>query len=448
MKDNYDLVKEVCLQKGFVLDSDEKYISSMKKVSDKINVHCKIHADNKLFRPWGDIKAGRCVCKKCKENVKRKYYSIEEKIQILYDNGFEYIEGNLSCVSNSVKLKRLECGHIIDRPFNNITRGNTDCPFCNGTVPTGYWNKETCQQWIDENNISYTILNTKKVDSQLFIQVHCGNVKHDPYWCSWAHFKNGTRCNECYYENNNRTFWTVEKAKELLSQYGYTMIDENTYISSHERVDCVDELGFKYPVSVHYITRDRTKFSLWRNNKYALDNIKRFCELYRPDYEFIDTEYRGNKHLHKFRYLGDSLPEDIDREFELRFGSFVSSNCGHPMLSKSKLEAKCENLLKKYNINYTTQKTFDDCRDKGLLRFDFYIELNGKRYCVETDGNQHEVPVPLYGGLEGFIDTQRRDKIKDDYCLSNNIKMIRIPEREFKRMEEILIKELELDEEV
>ena len=135
---------------------------AVKKVSDKINVHCKIHTDNKLFRPWGDIKAGRCSCKKCKENIKRKYYSIEEKIQILYDTGFEYLEGNLSNVSNSVKLKRISCGHIIDRPFNNITRGNTDCPFCNGTVPNGYWNKETCQQWIDEHNIGYTILDTKK----------------------------------------------------------------------------------------------------------------------------------------------------------------------------------------------------------------------------------------------------------------------------------------------
>ena len=130
------------------------------------------------------------------------------------------------------------------------------------------------------------------------------------------------------------------------------------------------------------------------------------------------------------------------------FGHFVNSNGGHPMLSKSKLEAKCESLLKKYNVGYIPQKTFDDCRDKGLLRFDFYTELNGQKYCIETDGNQHEIPIPLYGGLECLIETQRRDRIKDDYCLKNNIKMIRIPERKFKQMEEILIKELGLIEEV
>ena len=68
----------------------------------------------------------------------------------------------------------------------------------------------------------------------------------------------------------------------------------------------------------------------------------------------------------------------------------------------------------------------------------------GEEICIETDGMQHEYPVEKFGGLEGLAERQRKDRIKNEYCMKNNIRLIRIPERYFKQMEEILIKELHL----
>lgn len=445
MKVSYEEIYKGFFDRGFILDTSKEEILKMTKQSDRVDCHCIKHMLPKNTS-WANMKAGRASCSACRKENGRRDYTDEEKIKILQNHGFKYISGDLTKILNPVSIE-CEQGHIFARSVNNIMRGEDKCPFCNGTVPMGYWNKETCQKWIDKNNINYIILDIKKEDSQLFIYVHCGNDEHEPYWCSWGHFKNGTRCNKCYYENNNRTFWTLENAKELLSKYGYKIIDENAYVSSHERVDCIDELGFKYPVSIHFITQGRRKFSLWRNNKYALDNIKRFCELYRPDYEFISEEYLGNKVKHRWRYIGDCLPDGAEKEFDLVFGHFVSCNCGHPELNRSKLEARCKSILDTYNIKYEMQKTFEGCAYRNKLRFDFYLELNNKRYCIETDGNQHYVPIDRYGGLEGLILTQKRDKIKNEYCLNNNIILIRIKEKDFKNMENILIKELELYQE-
>jgi len=48
---------------------------------------------------------------------------------------------------------------------------------------------------------------------------------------------------------------------------------------------------------------------------------------------------------------------------------------------------------------------------------------------MEIDGQMH-FKVGL-GGYIGLYNQQRRDKIKDEYCKKNNIKLIRIPYWEF-----------------
>lgn len=447
MKDNYETVKRICFEKGFILDSSREYIEAMKKATEEIDAHCIIHTDVKIHRPWGTIKIGRCKCKECKKVEGRHNYTIEEKINILRDIGFEYIEGNLGVVSESVKVKRISCGHIIDRPFNNITRGNTDCPFCKGVVPVGYWNKETCQEWLNENMKGYIILDTKRENNELRIYIKCPNKNHEPYWTSWAHIKNEkTGCRECYYESEKKINWTLDKVKSKLNEIGLFIVNEADYVSTSKRFAVKDYYGFIYMITMHNVVRGRQKFSLWRNNPYALHNIHLYCKIFRPDYEFLDNEYRGNKAIHHWRYIGDQLEDGVSREFDLKFGYFVNSNCGHPMLSKSKLEAKCYHILDKYNIKYTPQKTFEGCKDKILLRFDFYTVINGKEYCIETDGNQHDVPIPVFGGLKALENLQRKDKIKNEYCKKNNIKLIRIKEKDFKNMENILIRELGLEE--
>lgn len=64
--------------------------------------------------------------------------------------------------------------------------------------------------------------------------------------------------------------------------------------------------------------------------------------------------------------------------------------------------------------------------------------------CIEYDGGQHFKEVKHFGGKAGFEQRKENDKIKTQYCIDNNIKLIRIPYTEFKNIEEILEKELNI----
>lgn len=85
-------------------------------------------------------------------------------------------------------------------------------------------------------------------------------------------------------------------------------------------------------------------------------------------------------------------------------------------------------LLKNNNISFETQKTFEDCINpttKCKLRFDFYIENN---YLIEYDGETH-YSSDYHGWYneEQLKIQQERDNLKNQWCIDNNVPLIRIP---------------------
>lgn len=67
--------------------------------------------------------------------------------------------------------------------------------------------------------------------------------------------------------------------------------------------------------------------------------------------------------------------------------------------------------------------------DMNFLRFDLFIpEL---QVAIEYDGEQHYKPINYGGGVEEaelhFEYTRKNDMIKNQYCLDNNISLLRIP---------------------
>ena len=106
------------------------------------------------------------------------------------------------------------------------------------------------------------------------------------------------------------------------------------------------------------------------------------------------------------------------------------SGSGCPKCKESKGEKKISAWLKQNKITFASQYSFDDCKDKKALPFDFYIEsLN---ICIEYQGEQHYRPVN-FGGIsneeafKNFKITQFHDQIKVEYCKNNGIKLICIP---------------------
>jgi hypothetical protein len=58
--------------------------------------------------------------------------------------------------------------------------------------------------------------------------------------------------------------------------------------------------------------------------------------------------------------------------------------------------------------------------------------------CVEFDGEQHFRPCKRFGGKFQFDKIKHLDYIKDEYCIKNNINILRIPYTKIKNIHNIL----------
>jgi hypothetical protein len=146
----------------------------------------------------------------------------------------------------------------------------------------------------------------------------------------------------------------------------------------------------------------KNDFNIIHNNKYdyskfisfkkQTDKIEIICPIHKSFFRSI--------YSHKIKKQG--CPHCRDSKGELKIVEFLSSN----------------------NINYTRNKSFDDCVYIQKLKFDFYLyEYNT---CIEFDGEQHFRPVSIFGGDDQFIINKIRDNIKNEYCKNKNINLIRI----------------------
>lgn len=104
-----------------------------------------------------------------------------------------------------------------------------------------------------------------------------------------------------------------------------------------------------------------------------------------------------------------------------------TSSCG--CMRTSSLERNVESILNSLNCNYKKEYMFDDCKYINKLKFDFVIfdKENNITQIIETDGKQHYEANDYFGGEEQFKIVQLRDKIKNEYCKTNNIPLLRLP---------------------
>lgn len=153
-----------------------------------------------------------------------------------------------------------------------------------------------------------------------------------------------------------------------------------------------------------------------------IDEVK----VVNPDIEVIGEYVNAKTHIcHKCRICNHAwmiTPSDV-----------LAGN-GCPQCHESSGERRIRQWLERHNIVYVFQKTFDDCKDKRVLPFDFY--LPHMNVIIEYDDKQHEIPIKHFGGEEKFNITVKHDLMKNKYCKDNNIQLLRIPY--FKNIEEEL----------
>lgn len=258
-----------------------------------------------------------------------------------------------------------------------------------------------------------------------------------------------TKCNVCGYGSNKE--WCPRPAN-ILNHHGCPLCDkmhhgENQRMSDTEfRKQAMSYLGKDYQILGHYVNADtpvRIKhltcgYDKWR---VTLSDIRRGvrcpkCRGVAPETvenfrEYVHDTTNGHYQLFSKVIEGNNVPVlikhlDCNSIFPVSPHSFKGKNGTRcPICNESSGERYIRLFLEKLGIKYEVQKRFDDCRYKRTLPFDFYIPKLG--IAIEYDGIQHFKWGNFYNTKEKVAEYRLRDHIKDWFCMSQGIYLIRIP---------------------
>ena len=274
----------------------------------------------------------------------------------------------------------------------------------------------------------YTLLSEKYIDahSQLLIKCNKGHIIN----MNWSNFKNGKRCAVCHKEKIEKDSYT--NSKKLVENEGYKLLNivkekKKTYLI------CECNKGHEFKIERSHF-KERKRCPICSNQKLSFDYVKSSIE--KEGYELLSKTYKN-----VFTPL--KLKCDKGHECEINFHDFLTYNKRCGKCKKTILSLGEEEICKELdllNVKYKRQVVFELCKDKNYLPFDIQVEYNDSIILIEYDGVQHFKSIEHFGGEERLKITQKHDQIKNDFCIRNNIKLIRIPYWEFKNIKTIIRK--------
>lgn len=159
-------------------------------------------------------------------------------------------------------------------------------------------------------------------------------------------------------------------------------------------------------------------------HKKTLDARRKTFDEFKSEFEEI---HKGCITLLSDFYVNSDTHLDFkcnECEFEWKSTPHNILRRGCPICKSSKGEKKIKIVLDELDINYRQQVLVNEKSPKGGTCF-FDFTLNGG-IVIEYDGVQHFKAVESWGGEIRLNAQKEVDKFKDDYCLRNNLKMIRI----------------------
>lgn len=208
----------------------------------------------------------------------------------------------------------------------------------------------------------------------------------------------------------------------------YESLDNNYNCENcDDKIECLKYIHNKVQERIGKIIKKLVKIIRENPNKYQAE-IARCAGLTRNMYDDNDwiiatflgiaveqgiiEKYKKNNHVY-FVVVNDKPYEPIE---------YIDASIG-----ASKQEAELANYLIKKGIPFVQQKTFEWCKNKKRLPYDFQISTEKGEILVEIQGEQHHKFIPFFHkNQENFFEQLRRDKIKRISAEENGMKLLHI----------------------
>jgi hypothetical protein len=324
-----------------------------------------------------------------------------KKAENKHNNKYNYSLVEYETSHEKIKILCPLHGIFEQSPTNHLS-GN-GCPKCVGRNKTNDNFIEECKsihgEKYDYSKIIY-VNNKTKVD--IICPIH-GLFKQAP-----SNHLNGNCCPKCRGKNKTNNEFIIIANLKHNNKYDYSLIKNTKNIN----IICPHHGIFNQRAS-HHLSGSGCPKCVGKN---------------KTNNEFIhnSTKIHGDKYDYSLvEYVNSKTKVDIICPLH---GNFKQRPYNHekgqgcPKCKESKGEREIREYLEKNKIKYKPQKRFSDCKDKRPLPFDFYlIDYN---ICIEYNGRQHYEPVDIFGGVNEFHKTQKRDKIKMEYCKNTNTPLI------------------------
>jgi len=414
---------------------EDEYIILSKYINANIHIDIKHNKCNYEYKVKPAMFLSGRRCPKCGNRLKYTTETFGTKVKSISNNEYEVL-GEYINNKTKIKIKHLICKHEWDVRPNDFLKGNR-CPQCAGNI------KKTTEQFKEE---VYQLVNNEYFVLGEYINNHTDilmkhNICNSEYMILPSSFLSDTRCPTC---NKIRQISRNKLGTKMHDQYCNEIYDlyGDKYTILNEYINC------KINIKVQH---NECNNIFYTNPQYLLKtNVCPNCSgLIKKTTEYFKEEVKlltNNEYCVLGEYVNSStnilIKHNIcGNEFLVTPNSFLSGKSGcHICNNKSKGENKIKYILDINNILFKPQYSFKDCKNITQLRFDFGL-LNSNYNLVgliEYQGIQHYEPIEYWGGQKHLEYVQCNDNIKYEYCIKNNIPLLRIPYWEFDNIEIIL----------
>ncbi|MFW6233256.1 MAG: hypothetical protein ACOC3Z_01185, partial [Nanoarchaeota archaeon] len=221
---------------------------------------------------------------------------------------------------------------------------------------------------------------------------------------------NGSGCPKCNSKQFSNDFF-ISKLKSLFSdKYDYSLVN---YINIRTKVKIICPIHGIFQIYPKHLLLYKIGCYKCKN---GINFINKSNKVHNNKYNYENIIYENSHTKVNIKCLSHGIFKQLPYQH--------LNGHGCPTCNESKGEKEISSILENHQIKYIKQKIFKDCKFKSYLKFDFYLpDFNT---CIEFDGEQHFMVKENWGGEKEFKNIQKRDKIKNEYCKNNNIKLIRI----------------------
>ena len=347
-----------------------------------------------------------------KNNIRKTTEQFITESKKIFGDKYDYSKTEYVNSKTKVCITCPEHGDFLINPQSHL-RGTEGCKkCCKDKIGRNIF--KTKNDFIEESKKihgdKYDYSKVEYKNSETKVCIIC--PKHGEFWQIPNNHLKGKGCPDCYGNRKLTKEKFIEKSKTIHGEkYDYSKVE---YKNVDTKVCIICPKHGEFWQTPYKHIRNRQGCSKCRGKVTTLEEfIEESKKVHGDVYDYSKVEF-----INSTKKVCIICPKH--GEFWQTPTHHISGE-GCPKCKMSFLEKTVKNVLDNFNIEYKTEVGNKTLNWIGKLRLDFYIpDLN---IGIEVQGQQHYIPVNIFGGIDALQKNIKRDELKKKLCEKNGLKL-------------------------